>query len=420
MAIKSESESINRRVRVLFFAESLSLCHITRPLVLAKALDPNDYEVHFACHPDYHDLVRGASLTLHAVDSLPSATTLGRLAKGQPMFSFATLRSYVTQDLQLMASIEPDIVVGDMRQSLAISAPYAKTTHCAITNAYWSPYAQRPFDVPELAATRLWGPTIVRPFFRAMMPLAFQSHAKPLNRLRKAYGLGPVGNDLGDIYAHSDFRLYADTPELIPTFDLPENHRYMGPVLWSSPVELPDWWEQLPTDRRIVYVSGGSSGRKDLVSNVVTAIKDLDVTIIAGTSESASTHPQPDNVFVAPVLPAEKVLDRADLFISHGGSASAYVALAKGAPVLGIPSNMDQHLSIAYVEQAGAGRRLRSEYASPARIRRYTAGMLKDTSFSSAAEVLAKSFSAYDANLEFAVALDSCVATLTHPGRFSF
>ncbi len=363
--------------------------------------------MHCACHPGYHYLLSDLNGRTHGIESVPSHVSLARLAKGRPMFSSETLESYVIDDMRVIAAVAPHLIVGDMRQSLAVSAPLAKIPYASISNAYWSPYARQQFDVPELAATRILGLAIVRPIFRAIMPLAFRSHAGPLNKVRKAHGLAPIGASICDVYTHADYTLYADVPELVPTYGLPPNHHYIGPLLWSFPAPLPEWWDELPGDRPIVYVSFGSSGRPDLLPNVLDAIKDLDITIIAGTSERAPVANLPQNVFVAPFLPAQDVLRRASLFVSHGGSASSYVALAEGRPVLGIPSNMDQHLSIQYIQQAGAGRRLRSEQASAKRIRNDVTDLLSDATFARAAQRIASSFSNYEAGKRFGSVLDN-------------
>jgi UDP:flavonoid glycosyltransferase YjiC (YdhE family) len=157
----------------------------------------------------------------------------------------------------------------------------------------------------------------------------------------------------------------------------------------------------------MVYISPGSSGKLDLLYKALTAVKDLDVSVVAGTSDRTLLDAPPDNVFVAPYLPARDVLRRASLFISHGGSASAYVALAEGTPVLGIPSNMDQHLTMQYVEQAGAGKRLRSEQASPRRIRECVAQMSTDERLKQAAQNVARLFSKYDATKRFSSFLET-------------
>ncbi len=45
--------------RILFIGEAVSLAHVSRPLVLAQALDPRSYDIHFACDQRYESLVAG-------------------------------------------------------------------------------------------------------------------------------------------------------------------------------------------------------------------------------------------------------------------------------------------------------------------------------------------------------------------------
>lgn len=373
------------------------MCHVSRPLVLGQALEADPYEVHFACSEEYHPLFRGVAGRLHAIRSVPSGESLARVARGRPVFSTETLRAYVQQDLRLLEDVNPDLVVGDMRLSLAVSAPLAGVPYMALVNAYWSPYARQRFDVPELPITRVLGPRIVRPLFAMLRPLAFAQHCRPLNRVRREHGLPSLGNDLRQVYSHADYTLYADAPELVPTVDAPAHHHYLGPILWSFPTPLPGWWNELPDDRPVVFVSLGSSGRANLLQVVLDGLADRPVTVIAGTSGRTTPKRVPKNAFLTQYLPGIEATARADLLVSHGGSAPAYVALSQGTPVLGIPSNLDQHLTVDYVERAGAGLRLRAEDANRARVARAVAEMLENPSFGDAARRLSHVFSHYHA-----------------------
>ena len=66
------------RKTVLFFGEAISLAHVTRPLVLARSLDPLQYDVHFACDDRYLHLVGSAPhIQIHPIDSVASTAFLG-------------------------------------------------------------------------------------------------------------------------------------------------------------------------------------------------------------------------------------------------------------------------------------------------------------------------------------------------------
>jgi UDP:flavonoid glycosyltransferase YjiC (YdhE family) len=394
-----------RRTRVLFVAEAMTLCHVSRPLVLASALDPGEYDTHVACSARYHRLYAGVSATLHDLQSVPSEQAVESMARGKPLFSEETLRRYVEEDLAILGAVTPDVVVGDMRLSLAVSARRAGIPYVAIFNAYWSPYARQRFVVPQLPLTRRLGPALANLLFRAVRPVAMGLHCRPLNRVRKAYGQRSLGWDLRRVYTEADLVLYPDVPELVPTCDLPPSHHYLGPILWSVPGDLPAWWSSLPMERPVVSVSLGSSGQASLLQNVLDALADLPVTVLAGTSGRFTPSRVPPNAFVAEFLPGREASARASLLISHGGSAPAYVALAAGTPVLGIPSNMDQFLTMDYIQAKGAGKIVRAEYATVERIRKAADELLNTPSYRNAAGTLAQVFAEYAASERFKAVL---------------
>jgi UDP:flavonoid glycosyltransferase YjiC (YdhE family) len=386
-----------RKPRILFIGEAVTLAHVARPFALARSLDPTQYDVFFACDPRYNKLLGELPFPWRPLHTIPSERFLHALAHGNPLYDTATLRGYVEEDLKLLRDIQPDVVVGDFRLSLAVSAPLTKTCHMAITNAYWSPYARQRFPLPELPMGRMLGVKAASVLFRLARPFAFAYHTLPLNRVRREYGLPSLGWDLRRIYTHADYTLYADVPELVPTYDLPENHLYLGPILWSPAVEPPVWWEQVPLDRPIVYVTMGSSGESNLLHVVLEALADLPVSVIAATAGRINPDKVPGNAFVADYLPGEEAARRASLVICNGGSPTTQQALTAGKPVLGVPSNMDQFFNMAAVEQLRVGGFIRASKAQPSSIRIATIRLLEQPTYVEAARCLGQTFERYHA-----------------------
>jgi UDP:flavonoid glycosyltransferase YjiC (YdhE family) len=350
----------DHRRRILFVAEAVTLAHVARPFVLAKSLDPASYDVHFACDPRFNKLLGPLPFAHRPIRTIPGERFLDALARGRPVYDTQTLREYVEEDRKLLAETAPDLVVGDFRLSLSISARLAGVPYATITNAYWSPYARQRWPLPDLPMNRVLGVPLARIVFRLARPVAFALHCVPLNRVRRENGLPSLGADLRCIYTDADYTLYADVPELVPVFDAPPNHLYLGPVLWSPAVEPPAWWDTLPTDRPIVYVTLGSSGRSDLFGVVLQALAELPVTVIAATAGRTDVKDVPPNAFVADYLPGEEAAARSAVVVCNGGSPTTQQALAAGKPVIGIASNMDQYLNMGAIERAGAGVLLRA------------------------------------------------------------
>jgi UDP:flavonoid glycosyltransferase YjiC (YdhE family) len=110
----------------------------------------------------------------------------------------------------------------------------------------------------------------------------------------------------------------------------------------------------------MAYVSLGTSGRSDLLPMVLRALDNLGVGALVSTAGRISPAAIPDRTWVSRFLPGLKAAARADFVICNGGSATVYQAFAAGVPVLGIPSNLDQYLMMAYVQRSGAGGYLRA------------------------------------------------------------
>ena len=397
----------DRRRKILFFAEAVTLAHIARPITLARGLDPARYAVTLATAPRYESLWRDPPIAVQPIESIPCARFLDALARGQPVYDAETLRQYVRDDLAAIDEVQPDVIVGDFRLSLSISARLARLPYLAITNAYWSPYARQRFPLPELPVVGILGLPLAKVAFRMVQPIAFALHTRLLNRVRREHGLPSLGTDLRRVYTDADQTLYADVPDLVPTFNLPANHHYLGPILWSPTLALPAWWDSLNNARPIVYVTMGSSGNPSLVSTIFEALADLPLTVIAATLGQTLPRPAPANVLSASYLPGLEATARSQLVVCNGGSPTTHQALASGVPVLGIAGNMDQHLNMMGIVRQNAGALVRSDRATVATIRASASRLLDQPAFANAARRLAGSFASFDAKSRFQAVIDT-------------
>lgn len=394
------------RKKILFMAEAVTLAHVGRPLALAQALDRQRYDVSIACASGYDMFFKGSDLQPLRINSISSERFLAALANGKPVYDAATLQQYVDDDLRVLNQVMPDVVIGDFRLSLSVSARVAGVPYISLINAYWSPYVRQHFRVPALPWSRVLPLAVADRVFRLARPLAFALHSMPLNRVRRTYQLPSLGVDLRRVYTDADRVLYADIPQMFPARDMPASHSYMGAVIWSPPTPLPAWWEQLPAHRPIVYVTLGSSGQGSLLPRVLQALADLPVTVIAATAGGASppggAASVPDNAHVASYLPGAAAAQRAQLVICNGGSPTSQQALVAGVPVLGIAGNLDQYLNMNGVLECGAGRLLRSDRLTEPELRAAALALLEQAAPRAAAARLAGHFASYNAGAHLA------------------
>jgi len=399
------------RKKILFVAEAVTLAHVGRPLALADALDREQYEVHFACAERYGFAFEGADLVRWPIHSISNKQFLQALADGKPVYDAATLDGYVEQDLQLLRQVQPDVVVGDFRLSLSVSARLAGVPYISLINAYWSPFVDQKYIVPSLPLTRLLPIPLANALFNLVRPLAFALHTMPLNKVRRQHGLASLGWDLNRIYSDADYTLYADVPDLFPPHDLPPSHAFIGPVLWSPPLPVPDWWDQLPAERPLVYVTVGSSGHGALLPAVLQALAGLPVTVLAATVGMVRLEDVPDNARIAEFLPGEEAARRSALVICNGGSPTSHQALAAGVPVVGIAGNLDQFLNMQGIVAAGAGALLRADRFNGAALKQAVQDLLATPTANAAARQLKVIFSNYDSSESFSKLLSKILTT---------
>ena len=386
---------------ILLVAEAVTLSHFARIATLARTLDAASYRVVVATDPRYVSLDSTPISSLEPIESVSSRQFGQALARGKPLYDADTLSRYVEADLALIDRIKPDLVVGDFRLSLSVSAPLRQIPYAAVVNAYWSPYADIAYPIPDLPLTRLLGVGIAQRLFDLVRPLAFARHAEPLNQVRRKYGLPALGRDLRRSYTWGDYTLYPDIPEIALMRDLPPNHRFLGPVLWSTDTPLPDWWSQVPQDKPVVFLTLGSSGNADFLPEAVRVLAQLPITLLVATVGKNLPMSLPDNVFHAEYLPLKAVLTRSQLLICNGGSLTTYQSITCGVPVIGICSNLDQLLNMAAMQRLGCGTTLRAGGLAPEKLAQATQIMLATPVQSDAARQLGKTLQHYDSAERF-------------------
>jgi UDP:flavonoid glycosyltransferase YjiC (YdhE family) len=227
--------------KVLFVAEAATLAHVARPLVLSAGLDPGEFDIGFACDPRCKWLLQDFPGRYFPLSSIGSDHFLDALARGRPLYDEATLNRYVRDDLELLDEFKPDVVVGNFRLSLSISARLRSIPYVSISNCYWSPYWRPPhYVVPNLRTlTGILPLPLADTLFQLGRPIAFALHCRPLNRVRRSHGLPSLGSDLRRVYTDADHVLYADIAELFPGAALPAHHHFIGPLAWVPPVPQP-------------------------------------------------------------------------------------------------------------------------------------------------------------------------------------
>ncbi|HTF69291.1 MAG TPA: nucleotide disphospho-sugar-binding domain-containing protein [Edaphobacter sp.] len=391
----------SQRKRILFLAEGATMAHFVRLLSLADTLDITRYDVHFHAPGRFAGHLGGRRYSIGDLPTMPGEQFLENIAKGSPAFPTAVLRRYVQCDRELIQRVQPDLVIGDMRLSLPISARLENTPCAVLINAYWSPFTKRRSILPELPLTRIVPPRLLGGIYRITEPLAYSLHIGHMNRLRKEFGIAPLLPDFRHLYTDGDYVLYADIPEFVPSAGLPATHFYVGTCPWAPHAARPEWWNRMVDDPKPkVFVTLGSSGPLVVLPALLQALAKLPVSVVISTSGRETPGITPA-MYSADLLPFTDTAQRSAVVVSHGGSGGLYPAMAAGTPVLGIPSNADQHLSTAVLEENGAGLGVRVEEASEKRLSAALEKLLFDPKYATSARHWAEVFTRYDSGAMF-------------------
>jgi UDP:flavonoid glycosyltransferase YjiC (YdhE family) len=363
--------------KLLVFAEGSTLAHVARPLALAHAASGR-FEVVIAMPPQYRWAVGNLAASIVDLDAQSPEEFARRLEKGDPLYDLPTLQRYVTDDLALIERFAPDCIIGDFRLSLGVSARLAGITYLALGNAYWSPFYRidGEWPVPDLPLTRMLPIGVARWLFNRVRPFAFRAHARAIEALRRQHGLPGIDGDLRRAYTDADITCYTDIPSVFQLRDAPSSHRVVGPLPWAPPVSLPSWWNEVPDDRPIAYVSMGSSGKQSLSAPLAAALVDAGFCVlVTAEPEAMPVNPM---IFASRFMPGDLACARAAVVICNGGSPTTQQALTAGKPVVGVASNLDQFLNMAALDRAGLGRVARADRFNAADIASVALESLRD------------------------------------------
>lgn len=398
------------RRRLLFVTENITLAQVVRLATLARRLDPTHYEVHFACS-DFDPLVfQDTQFERWPLYTIDKEQGFKALAKGERMYDVKTLERYVADELRVIDQVKPDVVIGDFRLSLAVSAPLRKVHVASLINAYWSPYAVRErWPVPDHPIVKLVGVELAEKYFPQALPKVFGHFAAPLNNLRKRNGL-PEFETLSHQLCFGDSVLYPDVPELCPVAAAPASHHFLGAVQWSPELAMPPNIAGDP-GLPLVYVTLGSSGDVAALPTVLDGLDGLPIRGVLATAGRTVPARVPANFTTADFVPGELLAQQARFVVTNGGSSTGYQALAHGVPVLGIPSNLDQYLAMAAITQQGAGLTVRSGGLNREQVRRAAVRLLDAPAIKRGAEGVARHFAAYDCQARFENWLSNLLGT---------
>jgi MGT family glycosyltransferase len=181
-------------------------------------------------------------------------------------------------------------------------------------------------------------------------------------------GIGSVYNNLADLNLVYSTRQLQSYPH---AFDA--RFTFVGPFPGGEVAAPPFPFEALG-EEPLIYIALGTvfNDNTAFYHLCLEAFADLPyrvVLVIGSRVDLADLGSIPGNFIVRPFVPQSQLLQRAALFITHGGMNSVSGGLWAGVPLLLVPQAADQPLIAKRVQHLGAGKWLRTRHLKAQQLR---------------------------------------------------
>jgi MGT family glycosyltransferase len=227
----------------------------------------------------------------------------------------------------------------------------------------------------EMLATLMTHPSTGLGYANARFVLSrrFKSGCLPLFDLLNA------GAPLNVVFTSSAFQPRAE--EFGPSY------RFVGASVGSRPKVSE--FDSTVLEDPVLYASLGTvfNSSPALLRTFSNALAPLGGTVVVSTGHTPPKRlgSLPQNVLAFQSVPQLEILDRAALFVTHGGMNSVNEAMLAGVPTLVVPQGADQPLVARRVVELGAGLALLTDNATEQTVRAMARRLLEEPSFREAA-----------------------------------
>lgn len=361
----------NSMTKILLLPLGIGLAHVGRLIEIGRELQNKGVDVLFGAGGDATAILELEKLPYKSLPEFDKDVYEKKIKKGNPfVYTRKIIERFVLAELDLYAQFKPDLVVFDCRPTVKVSTKIAGIASISIINTDGTRF----YDISH---TKFPIKTTLIKFlphrFHTLINRDYsQKFLKRIGlRIFQALLLGeivrfsPTLIKLGYIPSRDpyqfflgDLTLITDIPEFRPMTAVPDNVKVIGPIFWQAGEEKLPGWHRKINHKKIVYVTAGGTGDKDLFLKILAFLKDTNEIIVATTgntlksSEVKISYP---NLYVSDYLPGDWVMSKAKLVIFTGGNSTAYQALTFGVPQICTPIHVDQEDNANQLERLGTG-----------------------------------------------------------------
>ncbi|MBT5717798.1 MAG: hypothetical protein HOI70_12890, partial [Opitutae bacterium] len=199
-----------------------------------------------------------------------------------------------------------------------------------------------------------------------------------------------------EMYTAGNAVAYLDHKGLFKTSKLPSHHNIVGPITFSTKVDMPIWINKIKeSSKPCVLVTMGSSGDLDYLTTIIDSLVELPINIIVATMGKMLLNYSHDNLYCVDYLPIEDIAPLCSMFLTNGGSPMSYIGLRAGVPTIGFPVNLDQATSFTAIANNKLGIRMRSSELKKGKIQSAVTEILNDEEYKANCEKIAIEMQGY-------------------------
>lgn len=364
--------------------------HINPTLPVMAALVRRGERVIAYATPDLADKLAPTGVEFRSYAPLPfdhnrPPANLGAVAAGLLEFALSAAQGMIDEAVRERV----DLVVHDSM------APWGRAVACKLglpSICSISTFAL-PLGVPrsvKYAAMKALVYTQAAPYLPTIRAQSRRLSKKFLVPHQSLFELFRNRADLNIVYTSSQFQPFSER--------LGSTYRFVGPSVPETVSSDPELLEALD-EHRLIYVSLGTifNDRSDFFRAVLAALDNFDGRVLLSIGKKVdpkSLGAIPANTMLRAHVPQLAILERAALFITHGGMNSVSEGLYHGVPLLVYPQAGDQMLVAERVTEVGAGIRLSKSDLSPDRLRAHIHRVLTTDRYAESARSIGASLRA--------------------------
>lgn len=344
-----------KRQRVLFFPFNL-LSHYLRCLVLADSYNKATYDVRFVSSEKYNAFVQGRGYKVFSCAGFDADFVMDCTNN----FSFDWLNErdierVMIEQVKCINAVKADLVVGDVAPTLKMAAQLAGVKHITLVNGYMTRYYAETRKIPRKHKAYELMQQLPSRFAEALTSIgermAFRKIHTPFNNLRKRYNLPALRDYLEEL--EGDENLICDLPELFPQKFLPSTYRFIGPLVYRHQDEWADWKCEVDWKKPLICVCMGSSGDWEQLRFLNDPYYSRYTIVTAGDKAGVLCAP---HVIRRDFVNLDKVLEKSNLMICHGGNGTIYTGILNRVFMLCLATHFEQEYNIEALERHGYGK----------------------------------------------------------------